>query len=156
MPVCRFLIRSPFKPIRTSTWKLSAEVRPGKGYRGNAVLRPHSQQLSTEGNGSQGSSGKLFLKKGRTVAEAPAGVQYRVARLPVNWRGRLARKAVLRRFPAVARYRSTAGGRCSGSGFQLQGGQCQPLIHEKVRRQTGVQPAPRTSGVSSPMIIWPA
>ena len=36
--------------------------------------------------------GKLFLKKGRTVAEAPAGVQYRVARLPVNWRGRLARK----------------------------------------------------------------
>ena len=31
--------------------------------------------------------------------------------------------------------------RCSGSGFQLQGGQCQPLIHEKVRRQTGVQPA---------------
>ena len=103
--------------------------------KGNAALRPHSPQLSTEENGSQGSSGKLFLKKGRTVAEAPAGVQYRVARLPVNWRGRLARKAVLRRFPAVARYWGTADGRRAGSGFQLQGGQCQPFIHKKARRQ---------------------
>lgn len=136
-----FFDTARLKIIRTSTWELSAEMRPGKGIRETLlfVLTPHSfRQRKTAHKEARES---CFWMKGRIVAEVPAGVQYRVARLSVNWRGRLARKTVLRRFPAVARYRGTAGGRCSGSGFQLQGGQCQPLIHEKARRQIGVQPA---------------
>ena len=54
------------------------------------VLTPHSfRQRKTAHKEARKS---CFWMKGRIVAEVPAGVQYRVARLPVNWRGRLARK----------------------------------------------------------------
>lgn len=136
-------------------------MRPGKGYRGNAALRPHSQQLSTEGNGSQGSSGKLFLKKGRTVAEAPL-VSNTV--LPA-FRSTGGEGLPGSRFFGVFRLLHGTGARLAG-GVPVQDSSFRAdNANRSFMKKSGVKPvcsqqpsspAPRTSGVSSPMIIWPA